>query len=169
MKKVIIIFLAFLNFAFTNAQPLQDCFTASKRLFLTCNNDTLLYKTDTNINEAFATKSKCFRIRDIIDSLNTKLFKIEIYLSDKHFKKIDDRKMVIFLTNLVMKNSFNYYLNIPKFKEEIYFINVSKKRKTKKVGCYMCKDSINTIDVLPNTWIETQRKKSSRKLKKIRI
>lgn len=150
--KVIIIFLAFLSFTHTTAQPLPDCVTASKRLFITCANDTLLYKTDYNINEAFNYESNCFRIRDILDSLNTKLFKIELYLSDKHFKKKDDRKMIIILTNLVMKDSFNYYLNIPKFKKKIYFINVSKKRKTKKVSCYMCRDSINAVDITPKNW-----------------
>lgn len=86
MKKILI-YIAFLNFSFLVAQPLPKCVNATKRLFLTCNKDTLLYKTDINILEAIGSKVSCFRIRDIKDSLNTKLFKIEVYQSNKHFQK----------------------------------------------------------------------------------
>lgn len=60
--------------------------------------------------------------------------------------------MQIFLTRLVVENNFNYYLNIPKFKEGIYFIDVSKESKIKKVNCQMCRDSIEATDITPKKW-----------------
>jgi hypothetical protein len=126
-------------------------------LFLTCNKDTILYNTDIKILEAIGLQESCFRIRDIKDSLSTKLFKIEIYQSGKYFPKKNGKKMEIFLTHLIVENSFNYYLNIPKFKEGIYFIDVSKLRKIKKVNCQMCRDTIEAIDVTPKKWCPKKR------------
>ena len=60
--------------------------------------------------------------------------------------------MKIFLTNLMVENSFNYYLNIPEFIEGTFFIDVSKKKKTKKVNCEMCIDIIEAIDITPKKW-----------------
>jgi hypothetical protein len=131
MRKLLIYF-ALIKFNFIVAQPISECVDITKRLFLTCNNDTLLYLTDFNIPEAIGLKESCFRIRDIKDSLSTKLFVIEIYQSDKYFHKKNEKEMKIFLTNLIVENSFNYYLNIPEFIEGTFFIDVSKKKKTKK-------------------------------------
>ena len=67
--------------------------------------------------------------------------------------------MQIFLTYLKEENSFDYYLNIPKFKEGIYFIDVSKKRKIKKVNCYMCRDTIDSIDITPKKWCKRKKRR----------
>lgn len=159
MRKLLLYF-ALIKFNFIVAQPIPECVDITKRLFLTCDNDTLLYLTDLNVPEAIGSKENCFRIRDIKDSLNTKLFKIEIYQSDKYFFKKNEKEMKIFLTNLMLENSFNYYLNITEFVEGTFFIDVSKKKNTKKVYCEMCIDSIDAIDITPKKWKTKKRWKN---------
>ena len=95
MKKILI-YITLFNFGFLVAQPLPKCVNATKRLFITCKQDTLFYLTDTNILEAVGLKDSCFRVRDIKDSLSTKLFKIEIYKTDTFFHKNSEKKCKYF-------------------------------------------------------------------------
>ncbi len=158
IKLVLIISLLWLTFS--NAQPIPACAKnlASTRLFLYSSDQQLL--CDLVRYGAIPSRvSGCFVIHpyQMKDRQNTICFKVNVYnniedFSDDSWKRKKVTKMEIYFVNIIKKDSFNFYLEIPEFKEGIYFIDVSKKNKIKIVNCYMCKDSINAIDITPHKW-----------------
>lgn len=175
-NKKLLIYIVLINFSFVIAQPIPDCAknTVNKKLFLKSNNNLLGYPLSKSNPSIINQNIECFSLQNKVkDSLGLYYYKINVYKKINDFsndfwtrrrltiynnddarKRKKVSKMEIYLINFTNKDSFNLYLDIPKFKKGNYIIDVSKKSKTKKVSCQMCKDSINAIDVSPNDWCE---------------
>jgi hypothetical protein len=186
MKKLVLIISLF-SFFLSNAQPVPDCAknSASTRLFLKGSDQLfcdLGHAIPSYINECFAIYP--YQIKD---KRSINYFKINVYKNINDFsddswnrkkeakmnvlKSVNDSsngkkaiKMEIYFVNIIKKDSFNFYLEIPEFKEGAYFIDVSKIKKIKKVECPMCIDSIDATDITPDKW-ELENRKKWRKLK----
>lgn len=169
MKYFLIIILFFVAF-FCEAQPLPNCLDATKRLFIKSNDKILFHELNNTDSYIDSSRVECFKIygNQLKDSINTYYFKVEIYQSNNEYQKEDEKKMFLFVYGINLKDkvnsfnndSFNLYLKIPKFKEGIYFIDVSKLRKIKKVNCQMCRDTIDAIDITPKKWCAKKRWKN---------
>jgi hypothetical protein len=164
-KKPFIIIILFVSL-FANAQPVSDCARVSRRIFINSDSDeeflvlinSRIYEgqiraSSHEIGFVLPSRLQCFIVVKLEENdMQSKFFKIEVY-SNRSWPKIHDKKMAIYVSGIKPeKDSFDFYLNIPKFKEGVYFIDVSKKRKTKKVSCQMCRDSIKAIDISPRKW-----------------
>ncbi|MEN2400898.1 hypothetical protein GKZ90_0014025 [Flavobacterium sp. MC2016-06] len=162
MKKLIL-FIYFVSLSLiSQAQSIPDCAknSVNSRLFL--NGPHTLLCDSISSNASPSNINQCFAIRSyqIRDTLNINYFKIYIYKNINDFankKKKKTPKMEIYFTNIIDKDSFNYYLDISKFKKGSFFINVSKKNNVKAVECVMCRDSIKVFDVTPKNWSEIKK------------
>ncbi len=165
MKKLLFS-IFFLVSLFANAQPVSDCARVSRRIFINSDSDEeFLVLINSRIYEGQIRASsheigfvlpsilQCFIVVKLEENdMQSKFFKMEVY-SNQSWPKIHDKKMAIYVSGIKPeKDSFDFYLNIPKFKEGIYFIDVSKLKKTKTVHCDMCRDSIESIDISPRKW-----------------
>ena len=161
MKKLISIIFYIFSSSLIHSQPIPDCAknSAFKIIFIDGNKEIIcdLVQGNSIPNEI----NDCFAIHhyQIKDTLNITYFKFNIYknINDYSNKK---NNMEINIINLSKKKSFDLYLEIVEFKQGIYFIDVSKKRKIKKVNCYMCKDSIEAIDITPKKWYKRRKWKT---------
>lgn len=159
MKKLMFFIIFIFLPLFTYAQPVPDCARSSvnNRLFLSGSNELLCDLVTYNARPSYI--NGCFVIHSyqIKDSLKVNYFKTNIYKStidftDDFIKKKKVHKMEVYFVNIKNKDSFNYYLNIPKFKAGFFLIDVSKRNKTKTVFCDMCRDSIEALDITPKKW-----------------
>lgn len=158
MKKLISIIIFTFSSLLIQAQPIPDCAknSAYKKIFL--EGDKELICDLKQFNSIPNNINSCFTISQykIKDSLNITYFSFNIYKSINDFSE-NRNKMEIYFINVLGKKSFSLYLEIAKFKEGIYFIDVSKKGKIKKVSCQMCRDTIEAIDVTPKKWCTRKR------------
>ena len=166
---------------FCNAQPLPDCAktTTNKLLFIKSSENLVSDLTVGNTQPSYLDSiTSCFRIdySDVKVGLNSIYFDFKIYKNNiDYFYRYKKSKqfMHVYMRGLNFKDSknrfyndtFKYYLYIPKFKEGIYYIDVSKKKKIKKVICQMCIDSIKAIDITPEIWSKCSIYKKPKKCK----
>lgn len=144
MKYLLLVLLIFVSCA-SKSQPVPDCFRATKRLFIKSNENLLgdLVSYGAAPSELDSTV-RCLRIHEYLikDSLGYTLFDFKIYNTIKDYSERKDSSheidyMHIYVYGLELKDSlhkyqrdtFNYYLEIPKFMKGEYWIHVSDKSK----------------------------------------
>ena len=143
------------------AQPLPKCVDATKRLFIKSDVEILFEEQNKTYSYIDSSRIECFKIwnAQIKDTLNSYFFEFEIYQSNNIYQKKDEQKMHFFVLGLTLestnnnfsKDTFNFYIEIKKFKEGIYFIDVSKNNMDIIfVNCYMCRDTIAALNITPN-------------------
>jgi hypothetical protein len=171
MRRIIITILTFLTFL-SKAQPVPDCARSDvkKRLFvksienLICNlrvgNIRCCSNLDSTVN--------CFTIAysDIKDSMSNIYFDFKIYKTIEDYDLDYNQKktssfMHIFIGGLNLKDfvnhyykdTFNLYIEIPKFIAGIYYMDVSKNGMNKiLVSCDICRESIVALNITPYNW-----------------
>jgi hypothetical protein len=163
MKKPAFLIVLLLSSFLLNAQPIPDCAesSVSKRLFLKGNEELLCDLEWSGAKPSSINGCRAISTYRIKDSLSSNYFIMNVYKNIKDFsddiwkrEKVD--KMQVYFVNNVNEKSFNYFLEIPEFKKGIYFIDVSKGNKVKKMNCQMCRDSIDAIDITPQNWTENE-------------
>ena len=164
MKKLISIIFYIFSSSLIHSQPIPDCAKNSVNNKLFIKSKINLFCNDLDNSSYLDSTTTCHVVPNfkIKDSLGNIFFELKFYksisdFSDAHWKNKKVTMMKIYFNNLNSIDSINLYLEIPKFKEGTFFIDVSKKRKIKKVNCYMCKDSIEAIDITPKKWCKRKK------------
>jgi len=160
------------------AQPEPDCFGANKRLFVKSYQNLLsdLIIGNASPSDLDSGTTKCYEIGyyKIIDSLGYLFFDFKIYqtiydFSDDVWRNKNVENMHIYVNGLMFKDStnkyykdtFTYYLEIPKFYNGDYWIDVSKVSKDNliSVPCRECIENhdswgeyINALNITPVDW-----------------
>lgn len=158
-------------------QPLLDCAktTTYKKLFIKSNQNLYSNLSIGNASPSVIDSSiNCFKIdySDIKDSLGNIYFDFKIYrtvenFSDNHWKKKEVPCMHIYIcglkftdsTNQYYNDTFIYYIEIPKFLDGEYWIDITSKVNSISVPCSECIENheskekyISAINITPLNW-----------------
>lgn len=186
MKKIIYTAsLVVISILFVHAQPKPDCAGtgAKKRLFVKSKENLLsdlviMTASPSDIDSTI----NCFTIGNykIKDSIGSIFFDLKIYktiadFSDDHWHRKKVECMHIYIkglnftdsANKYFKDTFTYYIEIPKFLNGEYWIDVSKiTNNLFSVPCGECIENhysrgkyITAMNITPNKWRKKKKKR----------
>lgn len=150
---------------YCKAQPVPDCdkIRTNKRIFVKSQQDLIVDLRVGNASPHGINKdTNCFKIGyyDIKDSLGKIFFDFKIYKTSSDFsddvwedKDVPNMRIYIYglnlkdITNHYNNDTFTYYIEIPEFLEGEYWIDVSNCKDVVPIRCFMCKDSIDALNI----------------------